>query len=111
MLTLAMPVDTHPICADPQYRDVVDAAFEQTGGPESHWMRDRLCPGCPVWRECLLLGNTRGEHGIWGGITSKQRADYGGRPAYRGGNYANLAGLMSLRGTPHGRRKGRGTDG
>jgi hypothetical protein len=98
MLTLAMPVDAHPVCADPQYLTLVDAAFEQPGGPESHWMRNRLCTACTLRLECLLLGNAKGEHGIWGGLSAKQRVEAGGRPARSpGGAPRNLKGLH-----PHG---------
>lgn len=101
-LTLAMPVDAKPTCADPQYRDMVDAAFEQAGGDASHWMRRWLCPTCPVSTECLLIANTLGEHGIWGGLNSGQRTRAGGRSASKNGSTPNLAGLHDdIRRTRH----------
>ena len=91
-LTLVMPLDQQPACAE--HLALVDAAFEQTGGPESHWIRDNLCPPCPVRRECLLLGNTNGEHGIWGGLNTNERVRAGGRPSRStGGTPLNLHGL------------------
>jgi len=93
-LTLAMPVDAHPVCADPEYLPLVDAAFEQPGGDESHWMRERLCVGCGLRLECLLLGNAKGEHGVWGGLNTHERVRAGGKSAR---SLRNLAGLH-----PHG---------
>jgi WhiB family redox-sensing transcriptional regulator len=36
-----------------------------------------ICSGCPVKAQCrdFAIGN-RDEHGIWGGMDSKERADY-----------------------------------
>jgi len=93
MLTLAMPRDAEPVCADPEYLPLVDAAFAQPGGDESQWLRERLCTRCSVRLECLLLGNAKGEHGIWGSLTSKQRVRAGGRSAWNGATPRNLVGL------------------
>lgn len=94
MYTLTMPRDARPVCADPEYLAVVDRAFEQYGGPESHWMRENLCPGCSVRLECLLAGNATGEHGVWGGLTTNERVRAGGRsPRSLGGRPRNLVGL------------------
>lgn len=79
MRPLLMPLDAKPSCAAPEHLAVVDKAFEREGGPESHWLRETLCPGCPVRTECLLLGDAGGEAGVWGGLTPRQRARAGGR--------------------------------
>lgn len=94
MLTVVMPHNARPVCAAPEYLPVVDAAFERSGGPESHWMRENLCPGCPVRLECLLLGNATGEHGVWGGLNSRERVRAGGKSSRTpGGGIRNLAGV------------------
>jgi len=95
MLTLAMPLNAEPVCADPDFLPLVDAAFDRPGGPESHWMRDHLCPGCPVRLECFLLGNARGEHGVFGGLNGNERTRAGGRSAWGTGGWSrNLAGVQ-----------------
>jgi len=95
MLTLAMPLDAKPVCADPEYLPLVDAAFAQPGGDDSRWIRDHLCPNCPVRLECLLLGNAKGEHGVWGGLNGNERTRAGGRSTYGAGGWArNLAGVQ-----------------
>lgn len=100
MLTIVTPTDTHPTCAAPEHLALVDAAFKRPGGPESHRMRERLCKGCPMRLECLLLGNATGEHGVWGGLNTNERVRAGGRSARtRGGQPVNLTGI------DHGRRK------
>ncbi len=90
MLTLAMPLDAKPACNTPEGRKLVDAAFERQGGPESHQLRRRWCPGCPVRLECLLLGNANGEHGVWGGLNGHERANAGGKAAWSKGTPNNL---------------------
>lgn len=97
MLTLTMPVDAHPRCADPRYLRLVDSAFQQPGGPESHWMRQHVCTGCPVRLECLLVGNAKGEHGVWGGLNTNERVRAGGRSGRHLGGFPR-----NLRGVDHG---------
>lgn len=99
MLTLALPAGSLPACAPPEHLALVDAAFARPGGPESDWMRKNLCRGCPLRLECLLLGNTLGEHGVWGGLNTNERVRAGGRSA-RGPGGSN--GLPNLRGIDHG---------
>lgn len=53
--------------------DVVDAAFARPSGPEGHYMADAICPGCPIWEECLEFAMAHGERGPWGGTTERQR--------------------------------------
>lgn len=92
MTLLALPVDAKPTCAAPEHLALVDAAFQRPSGPESHWMRQRLCTGCPVRLECLLLGNAQGEHGVWGGLNTNERSRAGGKSArLPGGTPRNLA--------------------
>lgn len=94
MLTIVMPPDARPTCAAPEHLAIVDAAFARPGGPESHWLRKHLCRPCPVRLECLLLGNATGEHGVWGGLNTKERVEAGGHSAYtRGGGIRNMQGV------------------
>lgn len=88
MLTLTMPADAKPVCAAPEYLSLVDAAFEDIGGPESHWMRQRLCTGCPVRAECLRLSMVDGEWGMWGGVPMKERTALGAPRARAAHNIA-----------------------
>lgn len=91
---MTLPIGAKPLCAAPEHLALVDAAFERAGGPESHELRERVCPGCPVRTGCLLLGNANGEHGIWGGLNTNQRVSAGGRSAHtNGGSYLNLQGI------------------
>lgn len=89
-LTLVMPLDAHPVCADPEWLPVVDAAFERQGGPEAHDLAKRACPICEVRSECLLLAMRNGEPGPWGGTSSHTRVRRGGK---RPTNMANLIGV------------------
>jgi hypothetical protein len=93
MLALALPADSRPACATPEGLRLVDAAFDHIGGPESHELRDRFCPTCPVRLLCFVLGNTNGEHGVWGGLTTNERVRAGGRPSRKNGTPLNLAGI------------------
>jgi hypothetical protein len=72
--TITMPRDGRPVCADPQWLPIVDAAFAQPGGPEGHSLAARACAHCPVAAQCLLLAMTSGEHGPWGGTIRKTRS-------------------------------------
>jgi hypothetical protein len=58
-------------CADQV--EVVDAAFDHPGGPKQKYMEKRVCPGCPIWEECLDEAMRNGEWGPWGGTSQRQR--------------------------------------
>jgi hypothetical protein len=90
-----LPANGKPVCADPEYLFIVDAAFDYPGGEESHWMRDNLCTVCPIRLECFLLGNASGEPGVWGGLNSNERVRAGGHsPRMPGGTARNMIGVV-----------------
>lgn len=90
MFTRVMPLDGKPSCATPEGLALVDAAFEHKAGPEAQRLRERVCPGCPVRTECLLLAMVDGEHGPWGGTSSKTRTRLGAPSARIGRNVRHL---------------------
>ncbi|WP_285702079.1 WhiB family transcriptional regulator [Actinomadura sp. NBRC 104412] len=48
-----------------------DAFFVGVG--QSAQPAKRVCGNCPVRNECLEHALTHAEHGVWGGLTEKQR--------------------------------------
>lgn len=70
-LGTVLPADAKPACADDL--DLVDKAFKHLGGPEAHWIKDKLCPRCPIAATCLEQAVLTREHGIWGGTSEYQR--------------------------------------
>jgi WhiB family redox-sensing transcriptional regulator len=66
----------HAICAkyDP---DLFFAA-----GALEHKVAKRICRTCPVQKECLVFAmETPMDHGIWGGLTERERRSYRRRAA------------------------------
>jgi hypothetical protein len=60
--------------------DLVDAAFDRPGGPAARELAERVCPTCPIWRECLYAALDSGEHGVWGGANERTRRRHVKRP-------------------------------
>lgn len=55
---------------------IVDAAFEHGGGSEERrFLRDEVCPVCPISHQCLQYALIHDEPGIWGGTTRKARTE------------------------------------
>lgn len=89
MTYTALPIDSHPVCANPGWLPIVDAAFDRPGGPAAHDLAQYACPSCPVREECLLLSMV-GEYGPWGGTSANARTRLGA-PAARSRH--NVAGI------------------
>jgi hypothetical protein len=68
------------LCASPEGRALVDATYERPGHHHPH-TEDLayLCSRCPVRAPCLEAG-MRGEPGMWGGTTPKDRTKAGAPP-------------------------------
>ncbi len=57
--------------ADAACRDSPMALFFEPGNVEGALA---ICSSCSVWEECLTFAlKTRQEHGVWGGLTDRQR--------------------------------------
>lgn len=69
------------LCADRSVVDLptVDRAFDRPGGRDGTWLREQVCPSCPVRDVCLAEAIDRGEWGVWGGTSSNKRTRMGGR--------------------------------
>lgn len=89
-LTLAMPVDAKPVCADPKWLPLVDAAFKRPGGPAAHMLAEVACAECPVVTLCLAHATIASEHGLWGGTSPHLRRRRGSRQP---SSAANMAGV------------------
>ena len=78
MTAMPIPLEAgRATCADPQHLPLVDAAFEQPGGPEAQQMKHTLCRHCPIAHECITWAMTHAEAGIWGGTSPKARTIHG----------------------------------
>lgn len=86
---MPLPRDAKPVCADPKWRELVDATYDREGGTRGRSeragqiLREVACPECPERDACLLLAMTSPEWGMWGGTTQKERTRRGA-PSVRG---------------------------
>jgi hypothetical protein len=84
-----------PVCADPVWLPLVDAAFKKGGAAAGALLEKGACRHCPVRSACLTEALAGPEHGPWGGTSPKYRTSHGGRSA---STYTNLNGLREIRG-------------
>jgi WhiB family redox-sensing transcriptional regulator len=66
----------HALCAK------VDPELFFAAGALEHKVAKRICRTCPVQKECLVFAmDTPMDHGIWGGLTERERRSYRRRAA------------------------------
>lgn len=72
-MTLAPAIAARGACTDPSVLPIVDAAFARPKSPAQSYLEEHVCPGCPIWEECLRDALDNGEHGPWGGTNERRR--------------------------------------
>lgn len=53
--------------------DLVDLAYDRPGGTAGKTLTEVYCSHCPLADACLMLGMSRHELGVWGGVGTHRR--------------------------------------
>lgn len=81
-----LPADASPVCADPIWLPLIDAAFAVGGAGAAHEFTEKACRHCPEATACLGEAMAGPEHGPWGGLTGRARTVLSGRSPVTKGN-------------------------
>lgn len=64
--------------------EMVDEAYQRSGGAVAKAFRKQFCEPCPVREECLAEAMQTGEYGVWGGESQHARTKHGAPKPYVG---------------------------